>query len=440
MSPRIKKVWLIITGLILIGGVVPLFHYWYYIGRITGVTPVEARQLLATVDTSVVLIDTRSQQQYEEMHLEGAENWPYEEIISLSTPDEIPEHLRGKTLLLVCDGGVLSARATQRLRNEFGVDGFNVRGGTQAWIASADKQGGVEVLFQSGTGKTLPPPFKESPWYEQLALVGAILVIKPLYTLITLILIVVLWRLKSPDVVALRWGLIFFFIGEGFCALNIIFFNHSFDLFEFFHMYGMVLSFAFVTFAIMEALDLRILGYSDPKKRCAALALCRQCIKYDKAPCGLKRMFYFVIPAFIVLSFIPLLTSTSAVSYNTEVFGMFLNYSHPIIYQLFEFRYTPIYAIVLFIGSFLILFLEKGHLITASKIIFAAGMGPLGFGFLRLVFFGVYQDNLVWFNFWEELTELVYVAGVGFVLWIFQRGLFPMKEDHDPASNIEDRL
>ena len=201
-------------------------------------------------------------------------------------------------------------------------------------------------------------------------------------------------------------------------------------------MYGMVLSFAFVTYAILEALDHRILGYSDPKKRCAALSLCRQCIKDDEAPCGLKRMFYFLIPVFFVLSFIPLLASTNAVSYNTEVFGMFLNYSHPIIYQFFEFRYSPVYAIVLFVASFLALLLEKNHVMTASKVLFAAGMGPLGFGFLRLIFFGLYQDNLVWFNFWEELTELMYVSGVGFALWIFQRGLLPVKEGHS-VTDVE---
>jgi rhodanese-related sulfurtransferase len=437
LLPSVKKIRLILTGLILLGGILPLFHYWYYIGRIPGVTPVEARQLLATADASAVLIDVRSPQQFEEMHLDGAENWPYEEMMALRTPDEIAEHFKGKTLLMVCDGGVLSAGATQKLRNQFGADAFNVRGGIQAWIASADKSGGVEVLFRSGTGETLPSPFKESSWYEQLALVGAVLIIKPLYTLITLILIVVLWRLKSPDVFALRWGLIFFFIGEGFCALNIIFFNHSFDLFEFFHMYGMVLSFAFVTYAILEALDLRILGYSDPKKRCAALGLCKQCIKYGEAPCGLKRTFYFLIPAFIVLSFIPLLTSTNAISYNTEVFGIFQNYSHPIIYQFFEFRYSPVYAIILFVASFFVLLLEKSHVIAVSKVLFAAGLGPLGFGFLRLVFFGVYQDNLVWFNFWEELTELVYVVGAGFVLLIFQRGVFQVKEGHISTTDVE---
>jgi hypothetical protein len=39
----------------------------------------------------------------------------------------------------------------------------------------------------------------------------------------------------------------------------------------------------------------------------------------------------------------------------------------------------------------------------------------------RLVLFQVYRDNLTWFVFWEEVTELIYIVGVGAVLWIFRR-------------------
>lgn len=316
------------------------------------------------------------------------------------------------------------------------MDAFNVTGGIQAWIASADKPGGVEVRFRSASGEILPPPFKESPWYEQLALVGAVFLIKPLYMLLSLILILVLWRLKSSDVVALRWGLIFFLTGETFCALNILLFNHSLYLFEFFHMYGMVLSFAFVIYAILEALDLRIINYSDPEKKCAALSLCRQCAKYGEAPCALKWMFYFLIPSCIVLAFIPLLASTHAVSYNTEILHTFYNYSHPVIYQLFEIRYSPVYAIILLVTSVLVLLFKKSNEVALSKLLFAAGMGPFGFAFLRLIFAGLYHNNLVWFNFWEELTELMYVTGVAFVLWIFRRGLFPVKEARSSTMDV----
>jgi hypothetical protein len=197
-------------------------------------------------------------------------------------------------------------------------------------------------------------------------------------------------------------------------------------------MYGMVLSFAFFTYGVFEMLDIRILGYSDPAKRCAMLGICHQCIKYGTGSCGLRRMFYFLMPALIILAFIPLIVDFNVLSYNTKIFGMFYNSSHPVIFQFFELRYAPIYAII-FIGiSFLAFLLLKGQDITLLKVLFAAGIGPLVFSYLRLIFFSAYHDNLVWANSWEELTELMYTSGVAYTLWIFQPGIFglgPKKED-----------
>ncbi len=422
-----KKSWLILIILILIGGIIPTFHYWYLVGRVPGVTPLEAREELDKSSGSVLLVDVRSREKFGDRHVDGAQNWPYEEITALSPANGIPAPFIGKTLLLVCDGGIFSARATQRLRGVFGADALNVRGGIQAWVASADKPGGVEVQLVSASGEK-SAAFRASPLSEQLALSNAALVINPLSMLVSLLLIIVLWRLKSLDMVALRWGLTFFLTGESFCALNIVIFNHSSYLFEFFHMYGMVLSFGFVTYAVLEAVDVRMLNYSDPQKRCLALSLCRQCAKYAEVPCGLRRSFYFVIPALIALALMPLLASTSGLSYNTRVFGLFYNYSHPVVYQLFETRYSPVYAMVFLAASLLTLSLKTDKSLSLVKVLFAAGVGPLAFSFLRLGFFGIYHDNLVWPNFWEELTELMYVTGVGFVLWLFRRGLFPSEK------------
>ncbi len=267
-------------------------------------------------------------------------------------------------------------------------------------------------------------PFRESPRYEQLALVTAVLIVKPIYMLLSLVLILILWRVRSPDVLALRRGLFSFLVGETFCAFNIAFFNHSLYLFEFFHMYGMVVCFSFVTYAIIQISDLRVLGYSDPKQRCGLLGLCRQCTRSGDGACALTRIFYFLVPAGIVLAFIPLLSGTHAVSYNTTILGFPYNYSHPVVYQVFEIRYAPVYAVVLLTAAFLVLHFMKAG-VTAFRVLFAGGIGALGFALLRLVFFNVNRDNLVWFNFWEEVTELMFVGGVGFILWTFRHGLLP---------------
>ena len=56
-------------------------------------------------------------------------------------------------------------------------------------------------------------------------------------------------------------------------------------------------------------------------------------------------------------------------------------------------------------------------------------MGPLGFAFLRMTLVGCYSQNLAWFAFWEESTELLFVVGIAFVLWTFRRDLLGKKQD-----------
>ena len=269
-----------------------------------------------------------------------------------------------------------------------------------------------------------PVPFKESSVSDQLALAMALLVVKPLYTLIAGLLIVAMWRLTSRDMVTLRWGVIAFLAGETFCAINIVLFSDASYLLEALHSAGMAISFGLATYAVLDALDTRVLNYSNPNKRCAVLSLCRQCIKYTDAPCGLKRLFYFLTPSLMALAFIPLLVGTNPVSYDTSVFGVRYELSHPVMVQVLETRYFPILAIFLLAASLLFLLLKKNNKTELNKMLFSTGTGFLGFSFFRLIFFGVYRDNLVWPEFWEELTELMYMAGISVVLFVFQHSLF----------------
>jgi len=145
-------------------------------------------------------------------------------------------------------------------------------------------------------------------------------------------------------------------------------------------------------------------------------------------PCGLRRTFYVLIPATIVLAFMPLLAQPVTASYNTHILGTFYNYSHPVIYQIYEIRYLPLAAIAALTASLLVLLLKKTDPVSWSKMLFAVGMGALGFSLMRLFILAPYSNNQVWFVFWEEITELMFVAGAGIVLWIFRPGLFTRKE------------
>ena len=162
---------------------------------------------------------------------------------------------------------------------------------------------------------------------------------------------------------------------------------------------------------------------SDPQKRCASLGLCDACVKHADVPCGLRRTFYMLIPLGMVLALMLPTADWQDNSYNTIIFGKVYHYAHLRVYQQFENWYCAAAAILMFAVSLLILALKKKDAVAAAKVALAAGIGPLGFGTLRMVLGAAYDQNRVWFLFWEETTELLFILGVCFVLWTFRRRL-----------------
>jgi hypothetical protein len=224
--------------------------------------------------------------------------------------------------------------------------------------------------------------------------------------------------------VALRWALIAFFVGENCCAINYILYTDRSFLFEYLHSFGMVVCFGLMVYALIEGVDHRLIHYSSAEAKCAALPLCQGCIKYADVPCGFRRVFLWLIPAAMSLCFMPFTAEFVTTCYNTVIFGTPYNYSHAVVYQIFEVRYLPAVALLLLAVSWCLLMFKKVEPVAWSKIFFAAGMGAIGFSFFRMVLLHVYNEHLAWFAFWEEITELIFVAGAGLVLWVFRHGLF----------------
>ena len=411
--------------IIAITGLLPLALYWLFIGSVPTVTARESIELLAEGERDLILVDVRDAASFRAEHFAGARNWPYTKILALGSADEIPEDFRGKRLLLICDSGITSALAAKNLEKHSPEDVFNVKGGMQAWIAAADEScpPGLCTL-RTASGESKPLPYQESSLLEQWAVCFAAFGAKPLYILISFVLAITLRRLRSPDLVALRWALIYFFLGEVFCAFNYLFFNEGSFLMEYLHSFGMVLAFGYTTYAVFEGLDLRVIRYSAANEGCALIGLCDACIKYKYVPCGLRRVFKWLALSFFILSFMPLLAHFHPVSYNTNIVGTIYNYSHSVIYQIFEIRYAPALAIHFFLAAFWVLQLSKNEPVPLAKILFSAGMGFFGFSMFRVILLDLYVDNLVWFVCWEEFTELLYVCIVGIVLWIFRARLF----------------
>ena len=80
---------------------------------------------------------------------------------------------------------------------------------------------------------------------------------------------------------------------------------------------------------------------------------------------------------------------------------------------------------------------KRSEPVAWSKVLFAAGCGALGFAFFRLILLQVFRDHLVWFSTWEELTELLFIASAGVVLWIFRLGMFSLVDSWREARQRE---
>ncbi len=420
-----RKIRLVVIFLIVAVGVAPISVYWLIIGRAASASPDEAKLALSAPNANALLVDVRSESEFTQNHIDAAVNWPLDKIQSVKNDSDVPAEFQNKRLFLICQSGIRSAIASQIIHDKTKFDSLNVEGGMQAWIATAEKPCTLALCrMKSESGAVVGIPFKESSFLEQQAAVISGFFIKPLYTVLSLGIAIALSRRREADLIALRWAMIFFFVGENFCAINYLFFSDQSHLFEYLHSYGMILCFALTLFAFFEGFDRRILKLSDPESRCAAFSLCLECVKYSPVPCRLRRFFTIVIPAAAVLCFLPLTAQLVDASYNTKIWGTFYNYSHPSVAQLYEIRFLPAVALVAFLAAWSALFFLRKDAVLWAKIFFSAGAAALGFSFFRLILLDVYRDNLVWFGFWEEITELIFIVCAMTVLYLFRKELF----------------
>lgn len=272
-------------------------------------------------------------------------------------------------------------------------------------------------LVQALPGRSLSP-------LEQGAQALAGLIIKPVYMILSLLIILALIDQKSADLLTLQWGQIAFLAGEIFCALNFYLYRHGAILSEYLHSYGMALAFGLTSFAFLEAIDARFLRLSSSKSACAALAVCGRCTRHDREGCKARTITRFVIPILAFLTLIPLLAPLQVDAYAVSIFGFPYSYTRFDAYEIYERRVLPGLALISFLLAWIPLWRNSEHPIPfATKIFACAGIGALGFSFFRLVLNAVFAQNLVWFEFWEETTELMFVAATGFILWQFKQTL-----------------
>lgn len=366
--------------------------------------------------SGAILVDIRGREDFERMRVPGSINIPYSELSSVPA-SSWKEKLAGKTtLLVVCNVGISSARAAGLLREAGFTGAVSVEGGWDALLYQI--QPGI-CLYGNGS---LPPENTEElvkthgqSLFAQIAITAAAFGLKPLYELLALLLAIILWRCRETDLAALKWSMTAFFIGENACTVNFLLFNDQSRLWEYFHSCGMLAAFGFFIFAVMEALDRRVIHFSRREDRCGMLAVCGKCYKQQEVRCRLWRIFLFVPPAAGAAAAMLLTASPRLQVIRSNVLGTDVLFGHPLVSQLFEIRFCPLAALPFLLAAWIILLRKRETGFEAAKVLTATGMGFLAFGFMRFLLYHGYSANPLWADFWEEATEFLFIA---FLVWL----------------------
>lgn len=303
------------------------------------------------------------------------------------------------------------------------------------WIWSLALTAGVlpvliwTAVAPTSTWQPQPPDFHALSSGEQGALVLAVYFIKLVYMLVALAVLALIWREHGRAWLALQGSLAAFWLGEFFCAINILFFVEEALVFEYLHSLFMVFCLGLLFFSVMEVVDKELLHFSNPSARCALVGVCKNCVKaHPGSPgaCLLHRLFQWMIPLGAVVVLMPLIAQPMKFSFETSVFGVQRILTHLMPIQWYEVRFSPAAALVFMAAAWLALAWRGGTTdgVQISKILLSVGAGHLGFSLMRLAFASFYRERLVWFVFWEELTELLLVVGVLVVVVLIRPGRF----------------
>lgn len=278
--------------------------------------------------------------------------------------------------------------------------------------------GSLDVNIASLPSRNMTP-------FEQQAQALAGLVIKPIYMMMSLLIIIALIGQKGKAISALQWGQIAFLAGETFCAINFYIYRHESVLSEYLHSYGMVLAFGFTFFALLEGLGARLL-----KRNSSKLALSQVNVSAREA----RAIARFAIIMLAIPTFLPILSPLQPDAYSVSILGFPYSYTRFDVYGIYERRVLPALALIAFVISYLPLLRRSGTPIPLiTKVLLCAGLGALSFSLFRVSLNAIFVKDLVWFEFWEEVTELMFAGTIGFVLWKFRRILL---ENTEMLKNI----
>lgn len=402
----------------------PMLIFWFFFGQAQGISPEDALVKLQNAPDSNLLVDVRSIEEFQTKHIAGAVNFPHDKITAWESRDDIPDRFRNKNLFFICQRGLLSAWTVSKIKPKVQGDLFNIQGGIQEWVLMPGSTDSALYLYLKSEYVSRLFPFVHSSLTAQWAVCISAFAVKPFYMILSFVLVLILSGNRHSDMTALQYGFFFFLLGEIFCAVNFLFYNEKSLWAEYLHNLGMVGSFGFITYALFDALDRRTIKFTDKNDTCALLKTCQSCYKHTEFPCRFRYLFLYMTAFFFVLCFVPLLADIRDVSYSTDILGSHYGYVHAGVHQIFEIRYAPVAAGILFIAGFFVLWINQSDAMTFAKICVSAGWGFLGFSYFRLILLNTYSDTLAWFIVWEEITEWLFVLCAAVIFWLFRKSLF----------------
>ncbi|MEJ2169508.1 MAG: rhodanese-like domain-containing protein [Desulfobacterales bacterium] len=387
--------------------------------RFIGVQSISAADLNQALAEQAppIVIDIRAEAVFQQDHIPGAIHLNLKSIDGYAIKGGIP---RASRIVVICSHGWDSQIAAATLMAHGYRKVYSLSDGMHRW-----RELGYTLQAGSGTAVDkgiLTPPVVEIPLLTQLAMTAAAFVVKPAYIAMSALVVLLLWRKNSGDLVLIRNAMLVFFIGENACTLNYLLAANKSIRLEFLHGLGMVGMFFLLFWGLVRFFDERVFHYIEPGKTCAFQRLCRHCWKKEPVSCGLHRLALWLLPALAFVALIPVTMPLRPFRIVMPVFLSEVVWLKDFWNLFLEFRLYPILGAVCFVLAFL--WLRRGQSgLLKSQLHFFLALGFTSYSFFRFALLLTFSENQAWADWWEESTEFIMVAMVVLLLVVFKNQL-----------------
>lgn len=392
----------------------------------TGAQRVEPGAVSGTAWAAV--IDLRTPAEYAEGHVPGAVNLEFQDVNGYLA--RLREAQGDAPVLLCCLDGIEAALAHPMASMHGLTRAFVLAGGMASW-----KEHGLPLERTPNEPRfAKEPPTAVIGYLAQVVNAGSALVIKPTYMVLVLAMVLRLRKVRKP--VNVLWhGLVWFFVGESFCAVDMAWHpaGHVY-FFDVLHGAGMVAMSALVPWGLYAILDERVVRFSDTSAGCRFQSLCGQCWKRDPVRCGFHDLMLLLLPALALLSLLPLTGPLRPTQVVADVLGTPTDLGVPVVDLFVELRVYPALAFAGFFAALAVMLRGKTGAVRRATPVFFASFGLMSYSLLRFLLSEAFRDAFHWSNFWEEATEFIMVVAIGAFLHVFRAQLGLVAAGPQPAA------